>query len=349
MADHPRNHQYFCHRGICQPALLSGHQQRKYDHRAPPFLETVNLQSIAVGAGGTVFLHTMGSAPITTSGYAVLSGPASITAYAIFTQLNQDGTAQAAAATSDVLVPFDNTSGFVTSVGLANPTSKAVTVAAAMQLSGGAASQLAAIQLPPEGHMAFGLPNQFATSTAQKGLIEFTAPSGSSISALALRFNPTGAFTTAPVYPQAAGPIIVVSNGGGGALPQFNTINITPQIASSNTPGLSILFINVTMPQTNGTYGSGVLGATAPGGFNGGANWNTVTVSGQTLTFSALNAGQSTVVQSGNLGLDTSATLTVTLTPSAGSPNSGTVTGSFNIMNPLASWSGTFTGTYTAR
>ena len=312
----------------------------------PPFIETVNLQNIGVGPSGTVFLHTMASAPITTSGYAVLTGPSTITAYAIFTQLNQDGTAEATPATNDILVPFDNTNGFVTSVGIANPTAQSVNFAVGMQLSGGgASSQLTAIQLPPGGHKAFALPIQFPTSAAQKGLIEFSTSTGS-ISELALRFNPTGAFTTAPVYPQPAGPII---GGGGATLPQYNSISIGPQIATTNTTGLALLFINISGLQTNGTYASATVGAQAPGGISGSAIWTNITVNGDTLTFSGFQSGQSTMQQSGNLAPITSATLTVTLTPQAGFPNNGSVTGSFNMVSTLATWSGTFTGAYTAK
>jgi hypothetical protein len=205
----------------------------------PPFLETVNLQNIGVGPSGTVFLHTMASAPI-----------------------------------------------------------------------------------------------------------EFSTSSGS-ISVLALRFNPTGAFTTAPVYPQPAGPII---GGGGGTLPQFNSISISPQVTNTNTTGLSLLFINISSPQTNGTYGSATFGAQAPGGISGSAIWTNVTTNGDTLTFSGFQSGQSTMQQSGNIVPITSATLTVTLTPTSSSATTtGSVTGSFNLQSSLATWSGTLIGTYAAK
>lgn len=159
-----------------------------------------------------MFLHTPDSAAATTVGWAQVQGTSAVNAYAIFTQrvpgrTDQDGTAPAATPTSRVLIPYDNTSGLVTSVALANPTSAQETLTVAIQPTSGPSIPGASISLLPQGHMSFTMPQQFPSTAAQSGLIELYTNSGT-ISALALRFNPSGGFTTAPVYPQSGASII---------------------------------------------------------------------------------------------------------------------------------------------
>lgn len=89
------------------------------------FLESSSPQSVALPAAGTLFLHSPGTAGTTSVGWAQLAANSSVNGYAIFTKRvpgrqNQDGTVEAAASSSRVLIPFDNTNGFVTSVALAN-------------------------------------------------------------------------------------------------------------------------------------------------------------------------------------------------------------------------------------
>src|ERR1700722_8460158 len=66
------------------------------------FQETSSPQSLSLPAASTTFLHTLGTAPNLTEGWAQLQANSSVVAYAIFTQVvtgrqNQDGTAPAAA------------------------------------------------------------------------------------------------------------------------------------------------------------------------------------------------------------------------------------------------------------
>lgn len=175
------------------------------------FLETSSTQSLLIPGAGTMFLHTPDSAGATTVGWAQVQGSAAVNAYAIFTQrvpgrTDQDGTAPAATGTSRVLIPYDNTNGFVTSVALANPTSAQETLTVGIQPTTGSSIVGTAISLMPQGHTSFTMAQQFPSTAGQSGLIELYTNSGS-ISALALRFNPSGGFTTAPVYPESGAPI----------------------------------------------------------------------------------------------------------------------------------------------
>src|ERR1700722_1441425 len=116
-------------------------------------IESVNVASISMAPAGTVFLHTPGTAANLTQGWCQIQAGAGISAYAIFTQQvagrpNQSGTAVAAVPTTRVLVPFDNTNGQVTSIGLANDSSSTATVEMGTQADTGGITQAASIVLP---------------------------------------------------------------------------------------------------------------------------------------------------------------------------------------------------------
>jgi hypothetical protein len=185
-----------------------------------------STQSVSIPAGSAVFLHTPGTNPVTVTGWAQIIAPGGIVSYAIFTQRvpgrpDQDGTAPGGATASRILVPFDNTAGFTTSVAVVNPTGSDVTISVNLQIENGGVSQ-SSLLLPANGHSAFALPQQFPATSGHRGLAEFYTTSvrgiGSSFSIIALRFNPTGGFTTAPVFTQSGTPVVGVTPpppGGG--------------------------------------------------------------------------------------------------------------------------------------
>jgi hypothetical protein len=187
-----------------------------------PFVETVG-QNVQVAGGDTVFLHTAGTSPSTSTGWAQIIVSSGIVGYAIFTQripgrADQDGTSPGGSTSGRILVPFDNTVGCVTGVALANPSTTSETVSVNIKIETGAVSQTT-ISIPAQGHLAFVLSDQIPATAGHRGLAEFstTAVRGTgSLSAIALRFNPTGAFTSAPVYGQSGAAIIGVTPPSGG-------------------------------------------------------------------------------------------------------------------------------------
>ncbi len=117
----------------------------------PPFQEVTSTQTISIAGGATVFLHTTNTAKTTSVGWAQLNGGFTVVAYAIFTQFvtgrqNQDGTAPAAAGTTRVLVPYDNTNGFLTTVAIANPAALSESIATGISTTGGACSRTHGVQ-----------------------------------------------------------------------------------------------------------------------------------------------------------------------------------------------------------
>ncbi len=132
----------------------------------PAFLETSVLQNIPVPAASTVFLHTPGTAASLSEGWAQLQTGPAVSAYAIFTETvpgrqNQDGTALAAPSVSRMLVPFENTNGFVTSIAIVNTTGAPESVAVAMQPGSGAAAQLPRSRCRPMGTSRSRCPSNF--------------------------------------------------------------------------------------------------------------------------------------------------------------------------------------------
>ena len=107
----------------------------------PPFVESVSHPASACAAGSTLFLHTPGTSATLTQGWGQVDAAAGVTGYAIFTDRAsgpaQDATAPAVSAASRILVPFDNTSGFVSAIAVANPTNAAETVQVNVRTSDG--------------------------------------------------------------------------------------------------------------------------------------------------------------------------------------------------------------------
>jgi hypothetical protein len=324
------------------------------------FIENVSPQNVSVPGGGSVFLHTPATSSTTSVGWAQLQAPASLVAYAIFTQrvpgrTDQDGTALAASAATRILVPFDNTSSFVTAVGLVNPTASSETISVNFQIDTGMVTS-SSLVLPAQGHMAFSLSQQFASTAGVRGTAEFYVSSGS-ISILALRFNPTGGFTAAPVYAQSGSPIIGGGGGGGGGtLPTFTVLSVSNGTFSpAGLPAYSFGMLLTGSSATGwavGVTGSVNLGTILSGNIPAAeayaADWDSASLSGLTFTFGNFQLGSTSIMKDahGNVSGITSGSLTLTLSPQAGDPGVGTVTGSLTLVSPLATLSGSFSGSY---
>jgi hypothetical protein len=184
---------------------------------APPFLEGSST-SINIPAGSAVFLHTSGSAAAVSQGWGQLVAGSGVVAYVIYTFTTggraQDATAPAVSASTRILVPFDNTNQLVTALAVVNPNAGSLSISVNFNTSSGV-STAALPTIPAQGQMAFLMPSQFSGTTGKSGLAEFYATSGS-FAIIALRANPTGGFTSAPVFPENGAPIISTGTGSGG-------------------------------------------------------------------------------------------------------------------------------------
>jgi hypothetical protein len=183
----------------------------------PPLLEAVSTQNMQLAPGATIFLHTPGTAPTLTEGFAELIAGAGVLGYAIFTQripgrTDQDATAMAAAPGGRILVPFDNSGLFVTAIAVVNASGSTETLSATLRLASGSIAE-SPLSIPALGHAVYVAPTAFPNSSGLRGTLDLSCSTGT-FSVIGLRFNPTGAFTTLPVYvvnalpssPSAEGP-----------------------------------------------------------------------------------------------------------------------------------------------
>jgi hypothetical protein len=288
------------------------------DNWSLSFQETSSTSSLALRAAGTLFLHTYGTAATTSVGWCQLKADSGVQAYAIFTASSatatQDGTALAAQANSRVLVPFDNVSGLTTSIAIVNPDSSSEVVSVSIQTADGTVTKSSLGTLPGNGHMAFELPGKFPVTAGKRGLIEFFSSTGT-LSALALRFNASGAFTSAPVYADSGSPIIGASSGSTPVTAKSLTLSATSVAASGTVTG------TVTLSAAAPTGGAVVslsssnrLAATVPTSVTVAAGATTATF---TVSAAALSTAQTTTLTASYGGSSAAASLSVTAAASS--------------------------------
>jgi hypothetical protein len=178
---------------------------------------------MVMAPGSVMYLHTNGTAAILTEGWAEMDADAGVTAYIVFTNVvpghqNDEGTAPAVAASNRILVPYDDSSGFVTAIAIVNPTAADQSISVGFRTVDGLVAVSALPTLKAMAHTAFVLSQTFPVIAGHRGLAEFYSATGN-ISMIGLRFNPTQSFTAAPVIFQSGPPLISVPQtdpGGGG-------------------------------------------------------------------------------------------------------------------------------------
>ena len=189
----------------------------------PPLLEVSSTSGMVMAPGSVMYLHTNGTAAILTEGWAEMDADAGVTAYIVFTNVvpghqNDEGTAPAVAASNRILVPYDDSSGFVTAIAIVNPTAADQSISVGFRTVDGLVAVSALPTLKAMAHTAFVLSQTFPVIAGHRGLAEFYSATGN-ISMIGLRFNPTQSFTAAPVIFQSGPPLISVPQtdpGGGG-------------------------------------------------------------------------------------------------------------------------------------
>ncbi len=96
------------------------------------------------------------------------------------------------------MLPFDNTQGFATAVALVNPnTTQAATISVTLRDETGAQISTETLNVAPHAHEAFFLPDRFRSVRNRRGVGEFSS-TRVPVSAMGLRFNDSGAFTSFP-------------------------------------------------------------------------------------------------------------------------------------------------------
>jgi hypothetical protein len=189
----------------------------------PPLLEVSSTANMVMVPGSSMYLHTNGTAVPLTEGWAELNADAGVMGYVVFTNRvpghqDDEGTAPAVAASNRILVPYDDSSGFVTAIAIVNPTAADQSISVGFRTVDGLVAVTALPTLKAMAHTAFVLSQTFPVIAGHRGLAEFYSATGN-ISMIGFRFNPTQSFTAAPVFFQTGPPLISLPPSGGGGDP----------------------------------------------------------------------------------------------------------------------------------
>jgi len=233
---------------------------------APPFAELDTTRNLSLAAGQTTFLHTLGASSTLAVGWGELQAPAAVQAYAVFASgrgagnATQEGTAPAVAPATRALIPFDNTNGLVTSVALINHSSTAANLTANLKTSSSMTTGTPLAALPALGHKAAALETLLPATAGKRGLVEIVASTGS-VAAIALRFNPSGAFTASPTYAQSGSAIIVP-----GAASKVQTLSLESATLTSGSTLTATVTLTAGAPAggANVTLSSNSTAASVP-------------------------------------------------------------------------------------
>lgn len=173
--------------------------------RLPIEGETGRLESITriIPVGGSRTIITAGTDNALSQGWAELSSSQQVSGLGVFRQRvagrpDQEAGVSVTTPTSRFVLPFDNTQGFVSSMALVNTNSSlSRAVSATPREEAGNTLIGDSVNLPARGHTAFEMAQRFPAMSGRRGSAEFVS-AGADFSALGLRFNPGGAFTSLP-------------------------------------------------------------------------------------------------------------------------------------------------------
>jgi hypothetical protein len=185
------------------------------DHGKPrtiPYPNVVGATVTAASADVTLQPGTMTSIVASgdqsvRSGWAHLLAEGNVGAYALLAYSNGTGTTEAISPVSistanAYLLPFDNTNGYVTGVGLANNSAQASSVLATVRDVNGQTIAVETISLPPWGHRSFEISGRYPVTANTTGTLEFSSPVSGQIGVLGIRAGSNDSFTAVPALPR---------------------------------------------------------------------------------------------------------------------------------------------------
>jgi len=164
----------------------------------------VNPLLIELLPGTSRTFRTAGLSQGAQSGWAEIITDQWVTGFATFRQVVPGRPDQEAAVPVNVatprrmVLPFDNTRGYVTTVAVANlsETQPANIIVVFRDDQGQRILQAELPVLPPSGHRAFALRDLFPAIANRKGAVEFSEVGTGEMSLIGLRFADTGAYTS---------------------------------------------------------------------------------------------------------------------------------------------------------
>jgi len=132
--------------------------------------------------------------------------PSSLAGFAIFRTVAGNGATSEGTSPLQTSLPskmyllFDDTAGFLTAVAIANPSTTPATISASVLDANGNPIGTYSFSLDANGHTSFVLPDKFAVTGGQQGIVQFQNTSGGSLAGVGLRASTaSGTFTSLPV------------------------------------------------------------------------------------------------------------------------------------------------------
>jgi len=128
-----------------------------------------------------------------------------IAGYGVFRYAPADGTQSEATVPLETnfkpsfLLPYENTNGFSTGIGLANLSQDIpVTITATLYDENGVQIAQQPLAVPKGGHVSFSLTDQFPEAASHRGFVLFQGADAGLITGLGVRVSPLASFTSAP-------------------------------------------------------------------------------------------------------------------------------------------------------
>jgi hypothetical protein len=160
----------------------------------------------SIPANTTLLIESEAPGTVTHVGWADVRSSSTISGYAIFRQRGGDGRDSEGTSilenrvVSSVILPYDNTAGFITGIALSNLNATgAASLTASIRDDSGTEVARDTITIPANGHTSFAVSDRLPATAGKRGFVEFTSTTSSGISGLGLRFSPTLSFTSIPV------------------------------------------------------------------------------------------------------------------------------------------------------
>jgi hypothetical protein len=166
--------------------------------------QTLTTQQVSqtLNPNATLQISMGGVAGSTVVGSAEVYSTGPVAGYAIFRQTPQSGSPSEGTVPLQtqfpysIQLPYDNTSGFIMGVALANLSPTPQSVSVQITDGNGVALGTQTLSIAANGHTSFVLPTEFAATSGKLGMLQFTGTGG--LSGLGLRFSPFGTFTSVP-------------------------------------------------------------------------------------------------------------------------------------------------------
>ena len=163
---------------------------------------TTSSVNVTINPNATLLVSMGNPAASTVTGWADVLSSGSLGGYAIFRSTPPTGSPSEGTVPlqsqfpTTITLPYDDTSGFVMGVALANLSTSFAYVTATMWDANGNQLGIQTITIAGNGHTSFVLPTQFPQTAGKLGVVQFRAAGG--IAGLGLRFSPVGTFTSVP-------------------------------------------------------------------------------------------------------------------------------------------------------